>query len=346
MVYSQKLVACVKVNGQILREDGGQGRPGYGPEYQVTVPFGSEYSLYLKNLNSVRVQVKVSVDSQDATEGTWLVIQPNSSIELERFIKNGNLNRGNRFKFVERTSKIEKHRGIGGEDGLIRIEYQTEKILPKPIVVPVVHYDYWYRPYWWPQTFPPSWWGTTYTYGGVQYVCNNAPAQINLTSLNGQWQNSDMSSIKDCDNVTYTNTTGGLPTSGVFLGNLNPSNVSYTANNMSLGSTRSSRLTKSAGPTRSLRSMGSINRSVKIEENDAGITVPGSESSQQFHWTSSFPVHETSDVIVLKLRGSVGGLKVSKAVTVKTKPVCRTCGKKNRATVKFCAECGTALSIL
>jgi hypothetical protein len=325
MVYSQKLVACIKVDGQILRED----------RDTVTIPFGSEYSLYLKNLNSVRVQVKVTVDGQDATEGTWLIIQPNSSIELERFIKGGNLNRGNRFKFIERTGKIEKHRGIGGEDGLIRIEYQTEKILPKPVVVPVVHYDYYYRPYWWPSVLPPSWWGTDRVYGGVRYVCNNAPLNLGNVTPSGAWDN--LGGL-----ISKTTTSGSLGSSS-FLGNVNCNNASFTSSD-SFGSAR---FTKSSGSSRSMKSM-SMMRSVNVEEqaNDAGITVAGSESNQQFHWASGFPVHETSDVLVLKLRGSVGGQKVVKAVTVKTKPVCATCGKKNHPTVKFCAECGTSLVLI
>lgn len=307
MVYSNKLVACVKVDGQILREQG----------ETVTVPFGSEYSIYLKNLNSVRVQVKVSVDGQDATEGTWLVIQPNSSIELERFIKGGNLSRGNRFKFIERTGKVEKHRGVGAEDGLIRIEYQTERVAPKPVHIPVVQYDYynvyvpWYR---------PIWWGGTYIWNGVQYVCNNAPASLNgsttfTTSGAGQ-------------TVTFTNSSGlgGAQFCGSLLQK----------------SDADVKCLRSAKPTKGMQ-VNCLNTVRQADINDAGITVAGSESAQQFHWTAGFPVHETSDVVVLRLRGEVGGKRVAKAVTVKTKPTCATCGKKNRPQVKFCAECGTAL---
>lgn len=326
MVYSQKLVACIKVNGQILRED----------RDTVTIPFGAEYSLYLKNLNSVRVQVKVSVDGQDATEGTWLIIQPNSAIELERFIKGGNLNRGNRFKFIERTGKIEKHRGIGGEDGLIRIEYQTEKILPKPIHVPVVHYDYYVRPYiWWPTHLP---WGTTYVYQGTQYVCNSAP------NLQGGTFTTTSGGLND--NVTLTSSLSGSS----FLGSVQAFNSSAGEPAMKTSGGLRSRLTKSAGPTRSIKAqaMNFSKSAVRMEEeslNDAGITVAGSESNQQFHWASSFPVHEISDVIVLKLRGRVGEAKVVQAVTVKTKKTCTSCGKKNKSSVKFCAECGTSLQV-
>jgi len=124
MMYQDKIVTAIKVNGKILRESGDT----------VTLPFGCEYSVLLKNLNSVRALVSVSVDGKDATDGTKLIIPPNSSIELERFINNGNLHSGNRFKFIERTKGIEDHRGIGSDDGLIRVEAWREHIRPEQIV--------------------------------------------------------------------------------------------------------------------------------------------------------------------------------------------------------------------
>jgi hypothetical protein len=61
-----------------------------------------------------------------------LVIDPGRTVDLERWIKNGNLSEGNRFKFIERTGAVEQHRGIGLEDGLVRVEYQFE--IPRPII--------------------------------------------------------------------------------------------------------------------------------------------------------------------------------------------------------------------
>jgi len=114
MMYSNKLAIALKSAGKVLREF----------DDQVYVPFGSEYSILVKNLNSVRALVSVSVDGEDAGDGTQFVIHGNSEIELERFIKNGNFKKGNRFKFIERTDAVEDHRGIGIEDGLIRVEFQ------------------------------------------------------------------------------------------------------------------------------------------------------------------------------------------------------------------------------
>jgi hypothetical protein len=103
----------------------------------VYLPFGSEYSLLIKNLNTVRAIVKVKIDGAEVTQGVNLVVQPGSSIELERFIKNGNLNAGNRFKFLQRTAAVAQHRGVNLEDGLIQVTWNFEQ-KPQPYVGPAV----------------------------------------------------------------------------------------------------------------------------------------------------------------------------------------------------------------
>jgi hypothetical protein len=121
-MYNQKLVASIKVNGKILREF----------KDTVYIPFASEYSILLKNLNTVRAVVNVFIDGENAVPG-GLVIDPGRSVDLERWIKNGNLTEGNKFKFIERTGAIESGpRGIKLEDGLVRIEYQFE--IPRPVI--------------------------------------------------------------------------------------------------------------------------------------------------------------------------------------------------------------------
>jgi len=142
-MYKNKLAIALKSAGKVLREF----------KDEVYVPFGSEYSIFIKNLNSVRALVTVSVDGEDVGEGTKFVINANDSIDLERFIKNGNYEAGNRFKFIERTDAIEDHRGIGIEDGLVRVEFQFEK----PVTLkldqiwpdkPYPPYNPPYNPYW------------------------------------------------------------------------------------------------------------------------------------------------------------------------------------------------------
>jgi hypothetical protein len=114
-MYSNNFAAAIKVNGQILREIGNT----------VYIPFGSEYEIRLKNLNSSRAKVKVQIDGENVT-GNGLVLKSLETVDLERFIRDGNLKEGNRFKFIERTTKIENYRGIKLEDGLITIQYEFE----------------------------------------------------------------------------------------------------------------------------------------------------------------------------------------------------------------------------
>ena len=116
MMYNNKLAVALKsADGKVLREFG----------ENVYVPFGSEYSVLIKNLHtSARVLVTVHIDGQDVGNGNHFVITPKSSLDLERFVKTQST--GNRFKFIERTSEVEQHRGIDVEDGLVRVEYQFE----------------------------------------------------------------------------------------------------------------------------------------------------------------------------------------------------------------------------
>lgn len=115
-MYNQKFAAAIKVNGKVLREF----------KDQVYVPFASEYSILLKNLNTRRAIVNVYIDGEDQTPG-GLVIDAGRECTLERSIKNNNLNEGNKFKFIERTGAVEAHRGIKLEDGIVRIEFEFER---------------------------------------------------------------------------------------------------------------------------------------------------------------------------------------------------------------------------
>lgn len=116
MMYNQKLVASVKANRKVLREF----------KDTVYIPFASEYSILLKNLNTQRAVVNVYIDGENQTPN-GLVINAGQELDLERSLKNGSLTEGNKFKFIERTGAVEQHRGIKLEDGIVRIEYQFER---------------------------------------------------------------------------------------------------------------------------------------------------------------------------------------------------------------------------
>lgn len=118
-MYTDKLVVCLKVAGKILREF----------KDEVYIPYGSEYRIYVKNLNSVRASIDVTIDGTPLIAGKHsLVVDANSECEVERFVSDKE--KGNRFRFIERTSKIEAHRGAKAEDGLIRVAFRFEQQQP------------------------------------------------------------------------------------------------------------------------------------------------------------------------------------------------------------------------
>lgn len=122
MTYFNKFVAVIKTKGKILRER---------ENNTVYLPFGSEYSIFLKNLNSQKALVKVDVDGKSI--GADLIINSNSSVNVERFIEK--LDRGNRFKFIQKTKDIVNHRGDHIDDGIVRIEVFYEKVIQsQPII--------------------------------------------------------------------------------------------------------------------------------------------------------------------------------------------------------------------
>jgi hypothetical protein len=116
-MYSNKLAAAIKVNGKVLREH----------KDTVYIPFGSEYSILVKNLETRRVIVNIFIDGENVVPN-GLVINAGQEIDLERSLANNNMSQGNRFKFIERTEGVEQTRGVKLEDGLIRIEYNFEQV--------------------------------------------------------------------------------------------------------------------------------------------------------------------------------------------------------------------------
>ena len=117
-MYQNKFVAVVKFEGKILREKGDI----------VTLPFGSEYTLLLKNLNSKKAQVNITIDGSDILDGKKLLLDPDSDMELEGFLKGKKAYK--KFKFIDKNPQISEYRGDKIDDGIIRIEFTYEKDLP------------------------------------------------------------------------------------------------------------------------------------------------------------------------------------------------------------------------
>jgi len=127
MTFKERFVFVVKSQGRILRErDGG-----------VEIPFGTNYSLLLKNLESRKALVDVQIDGKSI--GKRLIIEPNTTIELERFLED--LNQGNKFRFIQKTKEVIEHRGDRIDDGIVRVEVWFEQKVTTQVVniTPIYH---------------------------------------------------------------------------------------------------------------------------------------------------------------------------------------------------------------
>jgi hypothetical protein len=310
MMYANKLVASLKANGKILREF----------KDTVYIPFGSEYSFLLKNLNTTRALVNVFIDGEDMTPG-GLVINAGQEINLERSIKGGNLFEGNRFKFIERTGAIEDGpRGVKLEDGLVRIEFQFEK---PP--VSVNNLNDWQRN----QLFRGLDLGTiSGSIGASEYPGVTDKYSKNI---NNSWI--------QASGTSYSTNVGGAMRGVDFSknGEVTAQAASASIDNYCATNGIINKIEAHDG----MATMDSY-----VPKNDVGITVPGSKSTQKFQTTYMNAMEPEKHSIVLKLLGETADNRpVLQPVNVKMKPKCVTCGKQNKAHAKFCTECGTALEI-
>jgi len=300
MVYKDAFVVVIKHHGRILRDVDGV----------VTLPFGSEYSILLRNRESRPAQVAIMVDSRDALDGKKLILGANDSVELDGWM-HGNV-ATQRFRFIQKTQDVIEQRGDNLDDGSVRVEFRHEKHKPEVIerhyrdVHHHEHHDYHHHHYHryqrWPH-WPPGPWHPEVT-----------------------WK-----STSGTDKISFENTAGDLgveePCGGVVQGF---HNVSHSPPHI-----RKSMMSESIGANL-----------VETPEPlpHEGVTVEGSPTYQQFGYGSTGPLEAQSHVIIIRLQGRTGsGAVVAKPVTVKTKLECPNCGRESKSNAKFCSQCGTKL---
>ena len=122
-MYKNNFIAVIKHKGKILREIDGE----------VHLPFGSQYSILLKNKDSRRALINIEVDGEDVLAGKSLIIDENSSQEIKGFMRDMSVT--NRFKFIHKTKEISAYRGNKLEDGLITVRYTFEKEKTQPVTI-------------------------------------------------------------------------------------------------------------------------------------------------------------------------------------------------------------------
>ena len=288
-MYQNKIAVAIKSDGKVLREF----------KDTVYLKFGSEYAICIKNLNTVRVIANIFIDNENIIPG-GLVLNAGQTVDLERFVKNNNLNEGSKLKFIERTQNIEQHRGIKLEDGLVRVEYKFE--VPRPATTTLqggwLHDPIKFR----------------YTGGGSTPIMGSSGAISDNMNVNGMLRSADYSKGETMKAQASVAITDYCATNNISLSNCEVHDGAATMD--------------------------------CAVYNDAGITVPGSRSTQTFTTVTMNELEAEKHTIILKLLGETpNNVPVLESVTVKTMQECPTCGTKNKTSVKFCGECGTGLTV-
>lgn len=194
-MFKKDMVAVVKCDGKILREDGDM----------VSLPFNNEYSILIKNLRSKKALVSISIDGQDILNDGKLIIDGNSEIELERFVKD--LDKGNKFKFIQKTQKIQENRGDKIDDGIIRIEFQFEKEI---VETPIIKYS-------------PIHFGDPFTPLHNSWTDSNWNT-LDSTNFSGSMNSSNINSVVNTDNLNMPTFSAQNCSSSRSLGNTTLSN--------------------------------------------------------------------------------------------------------------------------
>jgi len=293
MTYKDNFVIEVKCNGKILRVRDGA----------VNLPYGSEYTLLLKNLNSRKASIKISIDGQDVLDYSSLILEPNSSTELEGFLS-GSIAK-NHFKFIHKTKEIQEHRGDKVDDGLIRVEFAFEKSKPETIKRTILHehhdhhhhhhdHDYYYpRPFHWNYN---DWFNGDTT---IKYSSTCDP--LSSRTFNDSGEIRGMVS-ENCS------------------GNINQDVSNFMVQSDSLG-------------------VASLGQPL----DDEGITVKGSECHQSFQYGAIGELEQSQVITIQLKGMTGSGVQIQQPVTVKEKLACSTCGIKSKSSFKFCPSCGTYL---
>lgn len=129
MVYSDKFVICVIVDGKPLKELANG---------CVPIKFGTQYSIRLRNKHSRRAVAKITIDGETISGG-GIIVPANSYVDIHR-----RTDRDVAFKFVELDSPEAVDVGKNGPNpdkvkGTIQVSFFLERI-PEPKIQEVHHY--------------------------------------------------------------------------------------------------------------------------------------------------------------------------------------------------------------
>lgn len=217
-MYSNKFAACIMVDDEVVREVRKDGADN------IYLPFGTDYQIRLKNLDHRRAVVSISIDGEDALDGSRLVVEGNSTTDLKGKLDSKTNNARNAFRFIEKTERVSEHRGDRVDDGLVRIEVQFEEEFPKieQIIRYVPQQPLLPYPDPWNPLFPGShrptiWYGSGFTHTGSNVTgqtfqwsgdgINNVQCNVNEHTMD-MAEDVDLANIPEATNTINTGNDG------------------------------------------------------------------------------------------------------------------------------------------
>jgi hypothetical protein len=291
-MYRDSYVVALLLDGKIQKES---------DDGTVLLPFGSEYVLRLKNKLRKRAVADVWIDGKVAAKG--IVVDANGTVDLERFVEDGNLTEGKRFKLARLTDpKVDQPND--SENGSIEVNFYPEK--EAPVVEKIIeHINCSHHNHGW--------------LGHCAWCCNNNycgschPGIYKYGALSGGSGITYTGGVTSSGNITVTNSDlKGIVSS-------NQLNVTYSS-----GSMNASQVNTTVGAD-------AVFMNASNSTGEAAATVQGSTSLQKF-----------SSIYIDVDRSKPTTIRLTVKGTTKILAVCG-CGYKRKKDVKFCPNDGTQL---
>lgn len=287
---------------------------------EVFLPFDSEYKIRLRNKHKRKAVAEITIDGTKILGENRIIIEPNSSTDVERFCIDGDLKNGNKFKFV-RADENNHHPGVQDptsiENGNVKVRFWLEK----KDEIGYLSYKLFKEKeiYYYKGTVPYS------VEKPIYYSNNNTFYSPLHTSSN--WNcisgGEGTQSFSSCGKVGIGNPSPNqtLDVKSCYSNNLldMSDNIILEQNNYVTGSCDKTFF--------------------HIEDAKTGATVEGESSSQTFNYEEIEELESECTVICLQIK------PFKKPITVKTtkNKYCDSCGAKNKYFSNFCHSCGKNL---
>ena len=115
MTFRNGYVAVIMQNGRPVRQQAGT----------CILPFGSEYQILLKNKTLGRVRADIFIDGAPASDSSYIIDAHSSSL-IKRFALDGDLEKGNAFKFVKKEETESEVDSSNFDFGIIEVKFYPE----------------------------------------------------------------------------------------------------------------------------------------------------------------------------------------------------------------------------